>query len=66
MQLWQLFCSAERDHLYNYGRWYYEKQFCDIILNLGQCFSWRCRLKDFFSEALVADLLGGAKSFMQF
>ena len=66
MQLWQLFCSAEQNHLCNYGRGYYEKQFCEIILNLGQWFRRRCRLKDFFSGALVADLFGGAKSFMQF
>ena len=66
MQLWQLFCSAERNHLCNYGRGYYKKHFCEIILNLGQWFRRRCRLKVFFSGTLVADLFGGAKSFMQF
>ena len=66
MQLWQLFCSAERNRLCNYGRGYYEKQFFEIILNLGQWFRKRCRLKHFFSGTLVADLFGGAKSFMQF
>ena len=66
MQLWQLFCSAERNRLCKYGRGYYEEQFCEIILNLGQWFRRRCHLKYFFSGILVADLFGGAKSFMQF
>ena len=66
MQLWQLFYSAEWNHLCNYGRGYYEKQFCETILNFGQWFRRRCHSKDFFSGALVADLSGGAKSFMQF
>ena len=66
IQLWQLFCSAEWNHLCNYGRGYYEKQFCEIILNLGQWFRGRCRLNFFFSGTLVADLFGGAKSFSNF
>ena len=31
IQLWQLFCSAERNHLCNYGRGYYEKQFFELF-----------------------------------
>ena len=27
-------CSAERNHLCNFGRGYHEEQFCEIILNL--------------------------------
>ena len=47
----------------NFGRGCYEEQFCEIILNLGQCF--RC-LKDFLSRALTAFLFGEADTFMQF
>ena len=31
---WQPFCSVEYNHLCNFGRGYYEEQFCEIILNL--------------------------------
>ena len=58
LEHWQPFCSAERNHLCNFGRGCYEEQFCELILNLGQCFRTRRRLKDFLSSALVALLLG--------
>ena len=45
LKLWQPFCSVERNHLYNFGKGYQEEQFCEIILNLGQWFRRRCRLK---------------------
>ena len=35
MELWQPFCSAEWNHLCNFGSRYYEELFCEIILNLG-------------------------------
>ena len=41
------FCSTEQNNLCNFGRGYYEEQFCEINLNLGKWFGWRCRLKDF-------------------
>ena len=63
--IWQTFCSAECNSLCNFGRGY-EEQFCELILNLGQWFRSRCRLKDFLSGALAALLFGGAKSFMTF
>ena len=66
LELWQHFCSAERDHLCNFGRGYPEEQFCEIILNLGQLFRRRCRLKDFLSGALATLLFSGAEPFMQF
>ena len=44
LELWQPFCSVERNHLGNFGVGYYEEQFCEIILNLGLWF--RFRLKD--------------------
>ena len=64
LELWQPFCSAEQNHLYNFDRGCYEEQFCEIIFNLGQ---WsRCRLTDFLSGVLAALLFGGVKQFMQF
>ena len=36
LELWQVFCSAEQNHLSNFGRGYYEEQFCEIIFELGQ------------------------------
>ena len=65
LELWQPFCSAEHNHLCNFGREYYEEQFCEIILILGQWFR-RCCLKDFLSGALAALLFSGAEPFMQF
>ena len=55
LELWQPFCLAEQNHMCYFGRWCYEEQFCEIILNLGQWF--RCRLKDFLSGALAALLI---------
>ena len=64
LELWQPFCSADPDHLCNFGRGYYEEQFCKIILNLGQWLR-RCHLTDCLSGALAAFLFGGAETFMQ-
>ena len=36
-------CSADPNHLCNFGRRYHEKQFCEIILNLDQWFRRNCR-----------------------
>ena len=66
LDIWQPFCLWECNHLCNYGKGYYEEQFCEIILNLGQGFRSRCCLKDFLSEALVALLFDWAKPLMQF
>ena len=52
LELWQLFRSAEQNHLCNFRRECYEEQFCEIIMNLGQWVKKRCRLKDFLSGAL--------------
>ena len=35
LELWQPFCSAERNHLCYFGKGCYEEQVCEIILNLG-------------------------------
>ena len=56
LELWQPFCSAERNRLHNFGEGYYEEQFVEIILNLGQWFRRRCHLKDFLSRALAAPI----------
>ena len=44
----------------------YEKQFCEIILNLGQWFRSRCCLKKLLSGALAALLFEGAEPFIPF
>ena len=31
LELWQPFCSAERNHLWNFGRRYHEEQFCELF-----------------------------------
>ena len=64
LELWQPFCSEERNHLCTFGGEYYD-EICEIILNLSQWFR-RCCLKDFLSGALAALLFGGAEPFMQF
>ena len=33
LELWWPFCSAEWNHLCNFGRGYLNEQFCEIILN---------------------------------
>ena len=38
LELRQPFSSQEQNHLCNFGRGYYEEQFCKIILNLDQWF----------------------------
>ena len=60
------FCSVEWNHLCNFGSWYREEQFREIILNLDQWFRRRCHLKEFLSEALAALLFSGAEQFVQF
>ena len=47
LKLWWPFCYAERNHLCNSGRGYQEEPFCEIILNLDQCFRRRYVLKIF-------------------
>ena len=46
LELWRPFCSAERNHLCDFGRRHHEEQFCEITLNLDQWFK-RCHLKVF-------------------
>ena len=65
LDIWQPFCSAECYCLCNFARGYYEEQFCEIILNLGQWFR-RCCLKDFLSGALAALLFGGGNNLCNF
>ena len=54
LELWWSFCSAEQNHLCNFGRGRNEEQFCEFILNLGQWFRRRVHSKDFLSGALAA------------
>ena len=66
LELWQPFCSAERNHLCNFGRGYQEEQFCEIILKFGQRFRRCCLKNDFLSGVLVTLLFSGGELFMQF
>ena len=50
LEHWHPSCLAECNHLCNFGRGYYEKQFCEIILNLVQWLRRRCGLKEFYLE----------------
>ena len=65
LELWWLFCSAEGNHLCNFGRRHHEEHFCEITLNLDRWFR-RCCLKDFLSRALEVLLFGGPEPSMQF
>ena len=65
LELWHPFCLVECNNLCNFGRGYYEEQFCEIILNLGQWFR-RCHSKDFLSGALAALLFDEAEPCMQY
>ena len=65
LELCQPCCSAERNHLCNFGREWCEEHFCEIM-DFGQWFRMRCRLKDLLSETLAVLLFGGAKPFMDF
>ena len=47
LELWWPICSAEQNHVCNFGRGYYEEQFCEIILNLDQWFRRKCLLNIF-------------------
>ena len=61
LELWQPFCSVECNHLCNFGRGYYEEQFCAIILNYGgSVVQEKTSLKDFLSGAVVVPLFDRA------
>ena len=48
-ELWWPLCSVEWNHLCNFGKWHYEEQFCEIILNLDRWIRRRCLLKIFLT-----------------
>ena len=57
LELWRPFCSAEPNHLCNFGRRQHEEQlFCEIILNLDQWFK-RCCLKIFQRSGTICAIL---------
>ena len=70
--LWQPLCSADPNHLCNFGRRYHEEQFCEIILNLDPWFRRKCHFQVFIfwisgspfvqlSETICAILVEGIK-----
>ena len=60
------FCSAERNHLCNFERGYYEEQFCEIIMNLDQSFRRRFLLKDISYLKLGGPFVQQSEPFVQF
>ena len=56
LELWRVLCSAEQNHLCNFGTGHNEEHFYEIILNLDQWFR-RCCLKDFLSRALATEVI---------
>ena len=65
LELWRPLCSAEQNHLCNFGTRGNEERFCEIILNFDRWFR-RCCLKDFLSRAMAALLFGELEPFVQF
>ena len=57
--LWQLFCSAEKDNLCNFGKGHYRDHLCEIMLSLDQCFR-RIPLKILLFLDLAAILISRA------
>ena len=49
LEFWRPSCLAERNHLYlgDFVRGHYEKNLCEIILSLDQCFRRSCHFKNF-------------------
>ena len=67
LELWLPFCSAEGNHLCNFGREYHEEQFCEIILNLGPVVQEEMSFKDIsYLELWWPFLFIGAEPFAQF
>ena len=54
LQLCQPFSSVKFCYLCNYVKVYYDKPFCEIILNLDRWLGRRCHLKIFLFLHLVA------------
>ena len=55
----------EWNHLSNFGKEHYEEEFCEIILNLDQCFRRNVINSDVLSRDLAAPLFRGAEPFVQ-
>ena len=54
LQLWRPLCSAEQNHLGNFGRGHFEEHFCEIILNLDQWFKKRSTWRSGVRSAMRA------------
>ena len=66
LQLWYQSCSAECNHLGNFGRRHYEEHFIEIILNLDKWFRKSYCSKHFLSTASADIFIGRAKIFRYF
>ena len=66
LEIWQPFCSADRNHLCKFGRRHHEKQFYEIILNFGPVVQEEMHFKVFLYGALTALLFSRVLPFVQF
>ena len=54
LELWPPFCSAERNHLCNFGWGYQEEQLCELFFEFGSVNQQEMPFKYFLSGALAA------------
>ena len=67
LELWQPFCSAEPNHLCNFGREHQEEQLFEFGSVVQEEMSFKgFLLKDFLSGAMATLLFSGVEPFMQF
>ena len=65
LELWQPFCSVERNHFCNFGRGYLKEQFCEFFFDFGSV------VREMFFKRFLIWISGGppfsgAEPFMQF
>ena len=48
LELWQPFCSVERNHLCNFGRRHHEEQFCEKYFEFGPVVQEEMLFKDIY------------------
>ena len=66
LELWQTICSTDWNRSCNFGRRHHTKQFCELILNIDQWFSRRCRLKIFLFWSSGGTFVQQSRTFFRF
>ena len=61
LQLRRLFCLAEQNHFFNFGKGHYGKHSCEIILNLKEMLKKSLKKINLCFFTLASILFGGAK-----